>query len=66
MLALATDLVNAGVPLDGIGFQGHLLVGSTPGKSSLVSTLESFTALGLEVAFTELGTFSYQLSMRQA
>lgn len=55
MLALATGLVEAGVPLDGIGFQGHLIVGNTPALSTLKNNLAAFTALGLEVAYTELG-----------
>ncbi|KAH6874741.1 glycoside hydrolase superfamily [Thelonectria olida] len=54
----AVEIVNiiqeAGAPIDGVGFQGHLIVGSTPSRSSLVTALERFTALGLEVAYTEL------------
>jgi endo-1,4-beta-xylanase len=30
--ALVKSLVAAGVPIDGVGFQGHLIVGSVPGK----------------------------------
>ncbi|KAK7431873.1 hypothetical protein QQZ08_001492 [Neonectria magnoliae] len=45
---------DAGAPIDGVGFQGHLIVGSTPARSSLVTALERFTALGVEVAYTEL------------
>ncbi|GJC92613.1 betaxylanase [Colletotrichum higginsianum] len=45
---------NAGAPIDGVGFQGHLIVGSTPGRSALATALRRFTALGLEVAYTEL------------
>jgi endo-1,4-beta-xylanase len=37
-----------------MGFQGHLIVGSTPGREALATTLSRFTALGLEVAYTEL------------
>ncbi|KFA66687.1 hypothetical protein S40285_05002 [Stachybotrys chlorohalonatus IBT 40285] len=44
----------AGAPIDGVGFQGHLIVGSTPGRSALATTLRRFTALGVEVAYTEL------------
>ena len=53
MVTLAKSLIAQGVPLDGIGFQGHLIVGSTPSASSLAANLQQFTALGLEVAFTE-------------
>ncbi|KAF6815221.1 Endo-1,4-beta-xylanase 1-like protein 1 [Colletotrichum sojae] len=44
----------AGAPIDGVGFQGHLIVGSTPGRSALATALRRFTALGVEVAYTEL------------
>ncbi|CAH0032757.1 unnamed protein product [Clonostachys rhizophaga] len=44
----------AGAPIDGVGFQGHLIVGSTPSRSSLSTALRRFTALGVEVAYTEL------------
>ncbi|KAJ0287405.1 Glycoside hydrolase, 10, partial [Colletotrichum noveboracense] len=50
----ATIVQNAGAPIDGVGFQGHLIVGSTPGRSALATALRRFTALGLEVAYTEL------------
>ncbi|KAH7011366.1 glycoside hydrolase superfamily [Ilyonectria destructans] len=45
---------DAGAPIDGVGFQGHLIVGSTPSRSSLATALKRFTALGVEVAYTEL------------
>jgi endo-1,4-beta-xylanase len=53
-LAIVTKLVNAGVKIDGVGEQGHYIVGSTPTKADQVATLEKYTALGLEVAYTEL------------
>ncbi|TKW56367.1 Endo-1,4-beta-xylanase 1, partial [Colletotrichum tanaceti] len=49
-----TIVQNAGAPIDGVGFQGHLIVGSTPARSALATALRRFTALGLEVAYTEL------------
>ena len=52
MLNLAKQLLADGVPLDGIGFQCHFIVGSVP--TSFQTVLEQFTALGLEVAITEL------------
>lgn len=45
---------NAGAPIDGVGFQGHLIVGSTPSRQQLANTLRRFTALGVEVAYTEV------------
>lgn len=45
---------NAGAPIDGVGFQGHLIVGSTPSRTQLANTLRRFTAMGVEVAYTEV------------
>ena len=45
---------NAGLRIDGVGFQGHMVVGQTPPQSALMTVLNRFTALGVEVAFTEL------------
>ncbi|KAK3321895.1 glycoside hydrolase superfamily [Apodospora peruviana] len=44
----------AGAPIDGVGFQGHLIVGSTPSRGSLATVLRRFTSLNVEVAYTEL------------
>lgn len=44
----------AGAPIDGVGFEGHMIVGETPDRASIAAQLEVFTALGLEVAITEL------------
>ncbi|KAJ7592975.1 endo-1,4-beta xylanase [Mycena floridula] len=52
LVDLAKSLLAEGVPLDGIGFQAHLIVGSIP--TDLAANLAKFTALGLEVAITEL------------
>ncbi|THV01563.1 endo-1,4-beta xylanase [Dendrothele bispora CBS 962.96] len=52
MLSLVQDLKSRNIPLDGIGLQGHFIVGELP--SDLQSTLEAFTALGVEVAYTEV------------
>ncbi|KAK4221801.1 glycoside hydrolase superfamily [Podospora fimiseda] len=54
----AVEIVNivqkAGAPIDGVGFQGHLIVGSTPTRAQLNTMLRRFTSLGVEVAYTEL------------
>jgi endo-1,4-beta-xylanase len=49
-----------GVRIDGVGFQAHLAsettptAGPLPGRAALTSTLNSITALGVDVAYTEL------------
>jgi endo-1,4-beta-xylanase len=54
----AIEIVNtiqrAGAPIDGVGFQGHLIVGQTPSRAALAGVLRRFTALGVEVAYTEI------------
>lgn len=52
MVNLVKSLKASGVPIDGIGVQAHLIVGQVP--STLQSNLMQFTALGVEVAITEL------------
>lgn len=49
------DLIQgAGVQIDGVGLQGHFIVGSVGSASSLASVLEQFTAKGVDVAYTEV------------
>ncbi|KAJ8519061.1 hypothetical protein ONZ45_g3966 [Pleurotus djamor] len=52
MVNLVTQLKADGVPIDGIGVQGHLIVGAVP--NNIQANLEQFAALGVEVAITEL------------
>ncbi|MGI5429500.1 endo-1,4-beta-xylanase [Streptomyces sp. CA-179760] len=49
---LARQLLAQGVPLHGIGFQAHFVVGRLP--SSMKANLKRFSDLGLEVSITEL------------
>ncbi|NYI97016.1 endo-1,4-beta-xylanase [Streptomonospora nanhaiensis] len=49
---LAQDLLAQGVPLDGIGIQGHLINGQLP--SGIQQNIQRFADLGLKVAITEL------------
>ncbi|KUJ15229.1 uncharacterized protein LY89DRAFT_588206 [Mollisia scopiformis] len=51
---LVSSLKARGIRIDGVGLQGHFIVGETPSLASQISNLESFTALGVEVAYTEL------------
>lgn len=49
------DLIQgAGVQIDGVGLQGHFIVGSTPSDTDLASILNEFVAKGVEVAYTEI------------
>ncbi|KAJ5662577.1 uncharacterized protein N7477_010193 [Penicillium maclennaniae] len=43
-----------GVKIDGVGLQSHFIVGSTPSKSAQAANMAAFTALGVDVAITEL------------
>jgi endo-1,4-beta-xylanase len=52
-VALA-ELKAAGTPIDGIGFQAHLDIGSPPGAEAMVANLRRFAGLDLDVAFSEL------------
>lgn len=52
MVNLVKSLLAAGVPIDGVGFQGHLIVGQVP--TTFQAAMKQFTDLGLEVAITEL------------
>lgn len=52
MLNLVKQLKANRVPIDGIGIQGHLIVGELP--STIKANLQAFADLGVEVAITEL------------
>jgi endo-1,4-beta-xylanase len=52
MYNLAKSLKEQHVPLDGIGIQGHLILGQVP--STMRANIERFARLGLDVAITEL------------
>lgn len=51
LYALARGLLRRGVPLDGVGFQGHFSSSGVPG--GFAENVARFAALGLEVAITE-------------
>ncbi|SCF77738.1 endo-1,4-beta-xylanase (glycosyl hydrolase family 10) [Streptomyces sp. MnatMP-M17] len=52
MYSLVQRLKAQGVPIDGVGFQGHLILGQVP--ATLQANLQRFADLGVEVAITEL------------
>ena len=52
MLNLVSSLEQQGVPIDGVGFEAHLVLGSVP--PSLQQNIARFTSLGVDVELTEL------------
>ena len=52
MYSLAQSLLAQGVPLNGIGFESHFIVGQVP--SDMQANMQRFANLGLDVAVTEL------------
>lgn len=54
LVALVSSLVDAGVPIKGVGLQMHRLPGSVLDTDKFAQQMRDFTALGLEVAVTEL------------
>lgn len=54
LVALAGRLRRRGVPLDGVGLQGHAAAATAAGAGRLGATMRRFTRLGLDVEITEL------------
>jgi len=52
MFSLAQSLLAQGVPLNGIGFESHFILGQIP--SDMEANMQRFANLGLDVAVTEL------------
>lgn len=52
LFALVQSLLQQGVPIDGVGFQGHFIVGQVP--SDFAANMQRFANLGLDVSVTEL------------
>ncbi|KAH7350522.1 glycoside hydrolase superfamily [Rhexocercosporidium sp. MPI-PUGE-AT-0058] len=52
--AIVKSLKAVGAKIDGVGFQAHFVVGGTPSKATQIANMGAFTALGVEVAITEL------------
>jgi len=53
LFALATRLKAAGVPIDGVGLQGHFML-PTPSAAQLTANLARFAAAGLDTRYTEI------------
>lgn len=55
---LLKQLVDAGVPITGVGLQGHWSI-YEPDRAALQSTIDRFASLGLKVQITELDVSVY-------
>lgn len=51
---LVKNLKSRGIQIDGVGLESHFIAGSTPSQQSQESNMKAFTALGVDVAVTEL------------
>ena len=52
MYSLVQSLLAQGVPINGVGFESHFILGQVP--SSMLANMQRFAALGVNVAVTEL------------
>ena len=52
MYSLVQSLKAQGVPIDGVGFESHFILGQVP--STMEANMQRFAALGVNVAVTEL------------
>ena len=59
MYQLVKGLKDAGVPISGIGLQGHWSV-SAPSEEQLTNTIQSFASLALPIQITELDISVYE------
>jgi len=65
LLNLVRDLQSRGVPIDGIGHQMHSNI-EFPSATDVITTLNQFTALGLDNQITELDVSIYSGSFQGA
>jgi len=54
VLAMVTDFVNRGVPINGVGFEMHLELGGYPSAAGLAQNMQQLAALGIQVHITEM------------
>ena len=52
MYSLVQSLLAQGVPINGVGFESHFILGQVP--SSMLANMQRFAAMGVNVAVTEL------------
>ncbi|KAL8281731.1 hypothetical protein RB597_009439 [Gaeumannomyces tritici] len=53
-LAIVDIIKRGGARIDGVGLQGHFIVGQTGSRDQLASVLNQFVAKGVDVAYTEV------------
>ncbi|MCL2806503.1 MAG: endo-1,4-beta-xylanase [Treponema sp.] len=58
-LRFLSSMLDAGVPIDGVGIQGHWYY-NFPDEKTLRHAIESYSALGLEIEFTEVDISAYR------
>ncbi|CAK4034090.1 glycoside hydrolase family 10 [Lecanosticta acicola] len=51
---LVQELQSRGIQIDGVGLESHFIAGETPSQEAQESNMNAFTALGVDVAVTEL------------
>jgi endo-1,4-beta-xylanase len=59
---LLQDLIAAGAPIDGVGFQAHFSTKSYPSLTALRANIRRFAALGLRVNISELDVRTVEVS----
>lgn len=57
---MVKGLVDAGVPIHGVGLQGHWSIYDDPTEEELRASIQKFSSLGLKVQVTELDISVYQ------
>lgn len=51
---LVKELQSRKIQIDGVGLESHFIAGETPSQASQETNMNAFTALGVDVAVTEL------------
>lgn len=51
---LVTELKSRNIQIDGVGLESHFIAGETPSQAAQEANMNAFTALGVNVAVTEL------------
>jgi len=54
VLAMVQDFVSRGVPINGVGFEMHIMTNGYPSPSGLAQNMQALAALGIQVHITEM------------